>query len=224
MSTATDTPAELTPAELEALTPEQIDELLFPLWADRWLSAKYLHDYRKAIALTIWPEAAGYRHGVRERGCGTHSLRQYAEGVAKFEAKLADNAARRAPLESEFERRGGWTRYILVKGGHLHYNGCSTLRFTTECLLIPAASGLDQSEVVGKFGETACTKCFPDAPVAGKKALPAGTCEGSGTYEVDDVRGSLRLYRPYGRCRKCGHTASVTSTGKLRQHKIEAGK
>lgn len=221
MSTATDT----TAAELEALTPEQIDELLFPLWAERWTLAARLREYRKGIAYTVWPEAAPYRSGnLRERGCGVHSLRRYAEGVEKFEQALAGNAAARSPYETEFAARGGWVRYVLVKGGHLHYQGCSTLRFSTECLLIPAASGLDQSEVVGKFGETACTKCFPAAPVAGKKPLPAGTCEGSGTYEVENVNGSLSLYRPWGRCKRCGHGASVTSRGKLRQHKIEAGK
>jgi hypothetical protein len=33
--------------------------------------------------------------------------------------------------------------------------------------MVPDASGLEAHEVVGSYGETACTHCFPDAPVRG---------------------------------------------------------
>lgn len=42
-----------------------------------------------------------------------------------------------------------------------------------------------------------------------------------GTFEVDSINGSMRLYMPRGKCRKCNHMTSVTSIGRLRKHKKE---
>jgi hypothetical protein len=84
-----------------------------------------------------------------------------------MEAELAGIEAQMVPYDAEFATRGGWTRYILcgANNGHLHYSNCHTLRFDTQTLLVAQASGLDASEVVGKFGTTACTHCFRGAPV-----------------------------------------------------------
>ena len=205
---------------ITTMTPEEIDEKLFPLWAERWTLGSYLHHARRTVADYVWPTTRDRkRMPVRE-----WNAKAAAEQVAEYEAKLEENAAARKPFEDEFARRP-WVRYVLcgANNGHLHYHGCSSLRITTELLLVAQASGLDSAEVVGKFGETACTKCFPGAPVAPKsKPLPEGYCSASGSYDVEGVNGSLRLWRPWGRCKVCGQGASVTSTGKLRRHKETA--
>jgi hypothetical protein len=74
-----------------------------------------------------------------------------------------------APLHAEFARRGGWARYYLVEGGHLHYDvssyRCSRIA-TTSHYWLTELSGKPAAEVIELAGERVCTVCFPDAPVA----------------------------------------------------------
>lgn len=70
-------------------------------------------------------------------------------------------------INREFDDRGGWSRYYLVTGGHLHNDpGCSSLRSTTRLSLIPETSGLDDDQVIEMAGDRTCTICSPDAPVS----------------------------------------------------------
>lgn len=74
-----------------------------------------------------------------------------------------------APLTREFTRRGGWARYYLVEGGHLHYDvsgsRCSRIS-TTSHYWLTEQSGKSADEVIELAGERVCTVCFPQAPVA----------------------------------------------------------
>lgn len=73
-----------------------------------------------------------------------------------------------SPLEQEFHRRGGWTRYYLVDNtnGHVHPNTrCSSCFPTTVYAWMIEESGMSAEDLVEKAGEQACTFCFPWAPV-----------------------------------------------------------
>lgn len=75
------------------------------------------------------------------------------------------------PLEREYMRRGGWTRYYLVdaNNGHVHYdvsNRRCSRRPSTRHLWLTTESGKIAEQVIEIAGEGTCTVCFPDAPVA----------------------------------------------------------
>lgn len=100
----------------------------------------------------------------------------YADAIAKAEAASADatNAlpalvAEQLPLVNEFDARGGWTRWYLVEGGHLHYDvsayRCSRIN-TTSHYWLTEYSGAPAEQMIELAGERVCTTCFPDAPVA----------------------------------------------------------
>jgi len=125
-----------------------------------------------------------------------------------------------AIYEAEWDRRGGWARYWLVPGGCVHDYYCYTLTpGKTLVGMLTEASGLDEKEVIERYQTTACSKCFPDAPVA--KALTAveqGYCEGSGTAKYEYITENYQGI--WGRCEYCdkGVLCNRTSGG-LRKHK-----
>ncbi|HVT78348.1 MAG TPA: hypothetical protein VHD87_15030 [Acidimicrobiales bacterium] len=155
--------------DLTAASPTDIDTELFELLARRWTLTERIHSLRIGIAATLWPDAAR-RYGKTYRLSPAQWNDFYARSVAAA-AELVPVDARIGELSAEYERRGGWSRYQLVasrsaKAGHLHRPHCHTLRMTTKVLWVPEASALGAADVVGRFGETACSHCFPDAPVA----------------------------------------------------------
>ena len=71
-------------------------------------------------------------------------------------------------LDEEFDRRGGWTRYYLVlnSNGHVHSSTyCTTCFPTTQYAWLTEQSGMSPQALVELAGESACTDCFPWAPV-----------------------------------------------------------
>ncbi|MFD9735702.1 hypothetical protein [Umezawaea sp. NPDC059074] len=71
-------------------------------------------------------------------------------------------------LEAEFDRRDGWTRAWLVPnaGGHVHWTpDCHTCFSTTKFAWLTQYSGHEEAEIVDAAGESACTACYPNAPV-----------------------------------------------------------
>jgi hypothetical protein len=192
--------------DLTKQSPVEIDTALFPV-LER-LGAVGVHIVRSKTTIDEY-EAKGQPFAV-------HSIKEH---LPKLEAERDELEAEAAPFEAEYERRGGWNRYILVScsGGHLHRSSCHTLTpGRTMTGIVPAASGLDQGEVVEKFNYTACTHCFPDAPVAPKLTPEEeGFCPKSGTYADTDRR--------YVRC-ECGGIPNVTSRGRIRKHKVGSPK
>jgi len=90
---------------------------------------------------------------------------QYEDSIARIETLFVTEVQ---PLDEEFARRGGWTRAFLVNNsnGHVHRSRrCSTTYPTTQWLWLPEFSGHDETEIVEKAGERACTVCYPSAPV-----------------------------------------------------------
>lgn len=95
---------------------------------------------------------------LRERGRTGGPTVESAE-YALVEAQAALDALR--PLYT------GWSRYTVVPGGHVHtWDGCHTLRWTTDVRWLPSLSGLTEADAVEEHGEILCSHCFPTAPVA----------------------------------------------------------
>lgn len=82
---------------------------------------------------------------------------------------IAEERSNLRKIEEEYERRGGWSRAFLVTnvGGHVHRNmHCSTTYPTTQFALMTEYSGKSEKDIVDAAGESACTVCYPDAPVS----------------------------------------------------------
>lgn len=93
--------------------------------------------------------------------------------LAKAEAKSAVLQQELSPYGAEFQARGGWPRGWYVPGGHIHRGDhCPSLRPTTQIGLVVELSGQSEDEIVEAAGETACTVCYPDAPVDVLKRAP----------------------------------------------------
>lgn len=85
---------------------------------------------------------------------------------------VADLDAQAALLEDEFTTRGGWSRAYLVDNaseGHvhssMHCSTCNNGESRTRFHWVTDMSGHAESEIVDAAGESACTTCYPSAPV-----------------------------------------------------------
>lgn len=144
--------------------------------------------------------------------------------VVLDEERLTRKEAEAAPLEAEYTRRGGWDRYIVVPGGHLHKRSCHTLTpGRTMVGQVADASGLNEAAVVAKYDETACSHCFPNAPVApAQTPEQEGFCKGSGRVLSPEALDKIDWKRRRSvsiRCSDCGKGVSLTERGALRKHK-----
>jgi hypothetical protein len=214
---------------LTTATPVEIDTVLFPLLADRWYHTAKRYDDRKVIAKTIWTEAfiekfekyldrwSKHRtHAVANQYGWEKTLNHYNERINETTARLEGLQAEIDVLEAEYDRRGGWTRFLLVGGGHIHTQSqrCGSIRPTTQVMWLIEAAGMDADEVVRKYSYTACTKCFPNAPVATIEIDPK-VCT-AGPYDH-----SRPPHNRYAKCNACGYVGALTSTGKIRKHNKE---
>jgi hypothetical protein len=106
-----------------------------------------------------------------DRSLPWNSQAKYDEAVAERDAATVayrDALAAAVPLNEEFTRRGGWTRFYLVTntGGHVHWTtACGTCFPTTQFAWLTEYSGMARDAFVEEAGSKACTVCFPDAPV-----------------------------------------------------------
>ena len=96
------------------------------------------------------------------------TLQEAHDAASKaYETIIAANAEISARAE-EFDRRGGWARYYLVlnSNGHVHSSTyCSSCFPTTQYAWLVEQSGMTPEALVELAGESACTDCFPWAPV-----------------------------------------------------------
>lgn len=147
--------AAVTLNDLAAQTPAEIDVPLSELYGRRQQISGRISALEGSIER--WREVGYYADRIpaaeQEIGELTPQL-----GVLELES---------ARLEAEFARRGGWSRFYLVIGGHVHASTeCSTCFPTTQFAWLPDQSGKDEAEIVDAAGDAACTVCFPSAPVA----------------------------------------------------------
>ena len=88
---------------------------------------------------------------------------------------------------------------------------------------MPQDSGKTDAEVVAAYDFTACTHCFPDAPVEGKptEAVVNGKCTNKTWTALKNGASDFRRTYRRGRCTHCGTVASITKADKLRAHKVQ---
>jgi hypothetical protein len=134
----------------------------------------------------VWFEAAGKLNSILDRLAYWREVLEKAEreyerrnAQERYDAYELETRAERAklkelidPRQAEWDRRGGWKRYLICQtdGGHFHKNGCHTLgrgRYPSSVAWVAQLSGLDDQEVIEQVGFRACSQpdCFPLAPV-----------------------------------------------------------
>jgi hypothetical protein len=101
---------------------------------------------------------------IRRARAGMQNLKQFG---AKFDTLTVRGIAVSETLDAldALHNAYGWTRYILVPDGHVHFNGCSTLRHDTTRTFLPDESGNTVPDMIAKYTTAMCTVCFPEAPV-----------------------------------------------------------
>lgn len=157
-------------------------------------------------------------------------IARWCNEIATLEESMADLLAERAALGEVFDSHGGWSRFFLVAGGHIHAStACSTCnkgKTPTEFGWLTDLSALTEADAVSAHGALLCTVCFPSAPVEWTNfydtqaaAKKAAQCAGSGTWDYPRET-ARRGYAAgnYGTCNHCGENVTLTSTNKLRSH------
>jgi hypothetical protein len=125
--------------------------------------------------------ALSHQHGrAREaaRTGGYYSgkpLTELATLIERLEDQIVTLDGEIAPLNAEYSRRGGWTRYYLADShdGHVHSSTeCSTCHhghYCTGFYWLTSESDRTAQDVVAEAKDQACTTCFPWAPVTGQR-------------------------------------------------------
>jgi len=141
-------------SELTELTPIEIDTALSKIWerAQRHYSTAWGLRGTAAVA----------------KNCGfTEKAALKLKAAEKEDAKGRAVLVEAEPYEAEFKARGRWNRYFLVvsSDGHIHRErNCSTCFHSTEYAWLIELADHDEADLVLKYGERACTVCFPNAP------------------------------------------------------------
>jgi hypothetical protein len=186
---------------------------------------------RGASKVTEWPGSkAEAVDQLRAMGDAYIGGGQYANKViARYDAAVAAleaNLAEQRPLNDEFARRGGWTQFFAVEGGHIHRSRhCSTCnrgQNRTKFGWLVDMSGMDETQALTMLAEqacTLCTVCFPNAPIVPTVAVPTH-CLGSGKPPVTGT--ARRAGRSiYGDCTACPDRLVLTMDGWVRKHKAK---
>lgn len=169
---------------LTTATPVEIDTLLAALDTKRWDAAAKVSGAKEGVMYAAGAKRNYYAKtwnmkfdDALDALCLTAAnddTYKGAEAQRKIdrlnEAEAAVTAidADIAPLEAEFDRRGGWTRAFLAQAanGHIHSSQhCGSCYPTTRYFWFVGLSGHDEAEIVTKAGSDACTYCYPTAPV-----------------------------------------------------------
>ena len=154
---------------LAKLTPVDVDEVLAKLYYQRFrlmaevsntdATIKYVN---KQIARGVRAVNTSYTEHFKAR------VDTLLEKKTELTEEINGIFLEEDIYESEFSRRGGWTRAFLVANGNGHVHktrSCTTCRPTTGFTWVTSYSGKNQDDVIQDAGESACTVCYPDAPV-----------------------------------------------------------
>lgn len=153
--------------DITTATPKEIDFKISEIYERFYKALGEVNTARGYLASTLrFPP---------KPGTPQYRVDQHNESVAKYEAMIEEREAiatailaETAPYDAEFNARGGWTRAFLVTnvGGHVHNTmRCSSCFPTTQFAWLPEYSGDSEEILVADAGESACTVCFPSAPV-----------------------------------------------------------
>jgi hypothetical protein len=144
-------------------TPALIDTALFPLWERIAREQEHLRFYTHTqvrLGRRTIPEPKTDAELAQMPSWDRQQMDQ-------VEARLQAAQTVAAPLEEEYQRRGGWTRVWLVtnEDGHVHRRrSCPTCHPTTQVALVADLSGLTEDAIIERIGCAACTVCYPTAP------------------------------------------------------------
>lgn len=161
-------------ADLTTMTPVEIDTELAEINARYYAKMREVHHSRAKA-----DQARSSREWAIKRG--NTDLSSHDRDIEHYKAKAAEQlkaatliSKEGAPHHAEFTRRGGWFRAWLVDNtsGHIHSSTeCSTCYPTTEFVWLPEYSGRTEAELIADARSTACTICFPNAPVDTRPGL-----------------------------------------------------
>lgn len=163
------------------------------------------------------------QHGAYD----SHQAQQALERLAEWEEAVETFDVKIIEINTEFNRRGGWSRFFMVPGGHIHSSlHCSTCRPTTQFGWLPELSGQTEADAVAEHGALLCTVCYPSAPVEWRnfyelqeQAKADANCPGSGRYYDDSLPHRKGYYTGnWATCPECGEGVTLTSGLKLRKH------
>jgi nucleotide-binding universal stress UspA family protein len=144
------------------MTPVEIDTHLARLWGEADAAFGRADGVRSALKTNA---LAVERGAIRV--FGPEKIARMTAKAEAFEAEGREAAEKAAPYETEFTDRGGWKRYFLVvsSDGHVHRErNCVTCFPRTAYHWIVELADCDEAAMVLKYGEKACTICFPNAP------------------------------------------------------------
>ena len=145
--------------DLATRTPAEIDTELARIWEETSKYQNYLVSTERYFNADIKRYGEAHRASINGKSAQA-SIDTYIQ-------KLNALRAEARPFEVEFDNRGGWLRYFLVKNanGHVHREmHCSTCFPTTQYAWLPSLSDCDEDAMIEEWGELACTVCFPSAP------------------------------------------------------------
>lgn len=166
---------------LQHCSPVEIDTVLSRIWEREANAQMRIANYKRGES-EIYATIEKIKSGAR-----LVQYRTALDGIELMEKlallgrhivaegnKLAAAQAEALPYETEYVRRGTWTRVFLAKShdGHAH-NGrkCSTCHHgetDTDFAWLVEYSGKPEVEIVADAGERACTTCYKTAPVNAK--------------------------------------------------------
>jgi hypothetical protein len=175
--------------DLSSKTPVEIDTILADLWTRIERATRTVSSAREHVRHQAGQRRSNYGQGPWSgsfdeavAACEAKATGSYdADGVTRtyrtYEGKALDSLveaeealealeAQVRPFEVEYTRRP-WNRYFLVQnvGGHIHRGmNCSTCFDDTRYSWMVDLADCDEAEMVAKYGEMACTVCFPAAP------------------------------------------------------------
>lgn len=165
----------------DKMTPAEIDTILVDaMWekakaTNSQTSAENAMEGTKHQLVTI-NEILGYptlsesdtRYYTKQKAQKEAKIVSFTERIAETRQIIAETSEQCNLCDAEYAKRGGWTRFWIVvnSNGHIHTSrSCTTCFPTTQYAWLPDLSGSTNDEVVELAGESACTICFPDAPV-----------------------------------------------------------
>lgn len=142
---------------LKEATPNSIDDKL----ADLWSRINRERDLKRMREKDLYHA----RRNVGRYGITETTIAQREAAIAESEARLDALTDEAAPYESEYARRGGWSRYfrVITSGeGHVHASmACHSCYPTTIYNWLPTLSGKGEDEAVDEYGSEMCSHCFP---------------------------------------------------------------
>jgi hypothetical protein len=206
--------------------PRYVGRERIPMWdttADQALAkARELASARASENPDNFPDLVDLYAARRAEASAEKAVAGYDEALCDLYALRKD----RAPLDAEWKRRGGWSRFFEVdaNNGHVHSSmRCQTCNRNGKMTSFgwhPELSGLTEKDAVDALGPMLCTVCFPSAPDAWTigKAKPAA-CENAPAKEgTRKIVGWKSTH--YADCTQCkAEGIQVNDNGRLRRHK-----